>query len=86
MYHFTKVRSELEGEHIFKNEMFCKDGEENLRSIRRREIVNNGGSKINCQSNRIVSLAHAINNGQAYQIHENKDKSVVELDVVDSQS
>lgn len=67
MYNFSKMRSELEGEHVFRNELFVKDGEDNLRSIRRREIVNNGtinngksASNNSNSANSILSLAHAL--------------------------
>ncbi len=53
MYHFSKMRSDLEGEHIFKNELFIKDSEENLRNIKRREVVTN-------KNNNILSIAQAI--------------------------
>jgi hypothetical protein len=75
MYNFNKVRSELEGEHIFRNELFRKDGEESLRIIKRREITNN-----NKNASTIMSLAHAINS----QIQQENSLPSMEGDLIDS--
>lgn len=76
MYNFSKVRSELEGEHIFRNELFRKDGEESLKIIKRREITNN-----NKTTNTIMSLAHAINS--QIQLQDNQ-VSNMEIDLIES--
>lgn len=49
----------MEGEHVFRNEKFVRNSQENLKLIKRREVTNN-----NKNSNGILAIAQAFGSGR----------------------